>query len=68
MDADHPKIGVKLACRSTGKGWEIALKGDLAGILSLASGTEKPAAGDRDGLSQVSLVAGAGFEPATFRL
>jgi site-specific DNA recombinase len=46
---------------------EIELFGALAGILALASGGKKPAAADRDGL-QATLVAGAGFEPATFRL
>jgi hypothetical protein len=33
------------------------LRGDLAGILALASGSKKPATGGRDGL-QVTLVAG----------
>ncbi len=46
---------------------QIELTGDLAGILALTAGSKKPAAGGRDGL-QVTLVAGAGFEPATFRL
>ncbi len=45
----------------------IDLKGELAGILALASDTKKPA-DHRDGLEQIKLVAGAGFEPATFRL
>ena len=47
----------------------IDLQGDLAAILALSSGdTQKPATVSRDGLEQVKLVAGAGFEPATFRL
>ncbi len=51
----------------------IVLRGDLAAMLSFA-GNKKPgtpcgAAGLSDGLlSQESLVAGAGFEPAAFRL
>ena len=46
---------------------EIELFGALAGILALAADGKKPAAAERDGL-QITLVAGAGFEPATFRL
>jgi site-specific DNA recombinase len=46
---------------------EIELVGDLAGILALSTGTKQPTAGDRGGL-QVTLVAGVGFEPTTFRL
>ena len=46
----------------------IDLHGDLAGILSLASDGKKPAAVSRDGLAQIKLVAGVGFEPTTFRL
>ena len=50
----------------------IDLEGDLAGILSVASGVGKSAL--TGGLSEFNpdeceaLVAGAGFEPATFRL
>ncbi len=44
------------------------MTGDLAGLLAFVAGVTKPAAGDGDGLSQFELVAGAGFEPATFRL
>ena len=45
----------------------VNLRGDLAGILALAADTKKPP--QRDGLSEsVAMVAGAGFEPATFRL
>jgi site-specific DNA recombinase len=46
---------------------EIELLGDLAGILALSAGDKKPVTEDRDGL-QVTLVAGPGFEPGTFRL
>ena len=46
---------------------EIELQGDLAGILALASDSKKPASGEA-GLVQVTLVAGTGFEPVTFRL
>jgi hypothetical protein len=46
---------------------EIELRGDLAGILALGANGKKPATGRRDGL-QVTLVAGIGFEPMTFRL
>ncbi len=46
----------------------IDLYGHLAGILNLASGKRKPAPDDRDGLRQIMLVAGIGFEPMTFRL
>ena len=46
----------------------IDLKGELAGILSLAAGKKKPDAQLRIGLEQIKMVAGAGFEPATFRL
>jgi site-specific DNA recombinase len=45
---------------------EVELAGDLAGILALTSGGKKPVS-ERDGL-QVTLVAGVGFEPTTFRL
>jgi site-specific DNA recombinase len=48
--------------------YDILLRGDLAGILTLAINSKKPATLSRDGLSQVALVAGVGFEPTTFRL
>ncbi|TPE43122.1 recombinase zinc beta ribbon domain-containing protein [Amaricoccus solimangrovi] len=54
--------------RSGAEGYEILLRGDLAGILTLASDTKKPGAVSGTGLSQLALVAGAGFEPAAFRL
>ena len=51
----------------------IALRGDLAAILAFASNKKKPgllseAGLSGDLLSPVSLVAGTGFEPVTFRL
>ncbi|WP_216333496.1 recombinase family protein [Rhizobium sp. X9] len=45
---------------------EIDVRGDLAGILTLSAQSKNPAAGAA-GL-QVKMVAGAGFEPAAFRL
>jgi site-specific DNA recombinase len=48
---------------------EITLNGNLVEMLRLAhADKQKPVLGDEDGLKQVKLVAGAGFEPATFRL
>ncbi len=46
---------------------EIELVGDLAAILALSADSKKPVTDSRDGL-QVTLVAGIGFEPMTFRL
>jgi site-specific DNA recombinase len=51
----------------------IALRGDLAAILTFASNKKRPdllskAGLSGDFLSPVSLVAGTGFEPVTFRL
>ncbi|MFD0986227.1 recombinase family protein [Methyloligella solikamskensis] len=46
----------------------IDLHGDLAGILSLAAETKKPPRKGGDFRESTKLVAGAGFEPATFRL
>ena len=57
-----------------GEGLSIVLRGDLGAMLSFASNSKKPSsvgeAGlfDGDFVSQVSLVAGIGFEPMTFRL
>jgi site-specific DNA recombinase len=46
---------------------KITLKGDLAGMLSAARDSKRsPGTGDL--LVQIKLVAGAGFEPATFGL
>ena len=46
----------------------IDLQGHIAHILTLASESRKPAALSDGFVQQVKLVAGAGFEPATFRL
>ncbi len=46
---------------------DLWLEGDLAGILTLAAGKKTPAHPE-DERVLTSLVAGAGFEPATFRL
>ena len=45
---------------------QIEIAGDLAGILALGDKRKRPARGA--GGSQVTLVAGTGFEPVTFRL
>ena len=45
----------------------IVLKGNLAGMLRLAQENKRPSEID-DLLDQVQVVAGAGFEPATFGL
>ncbi|WP_353736534.1 recombinase family protein [Filomicrobium sp.] len=45
---------------------EIDVQGDLAGILTISTQSKNPAAGATG--SQVKMVAGAGFEPTTFRL
>jgi hypothetical protein len=45
----------------------VEIRGELAGILALAD-SKKPAADIRDGLEQIKMVAGVGFEPTTFRL
>ena len=46
---------------------KITLKGDLAGMLSAARDSKRsPDTGDL--MVQIKLVAGAGFEPATFGL
>ena len=46
----------------------VDLYGEMATIMQFASIKEKPAAEVRDGLAQLKLVAGVGFEPTTFRL
>ncbi len=50
------------------KGLVIDLHGALAGILSLCSESKKAPAVSSEGQVQVSMVAGRGFEPLTFRL
>lgn len=49
-------------------GLAVDLHGDLAGILGMARNGGKPLDEKDDLVQQVKLVAGAGFEPATFRL
>ncbi len=46
----------------------IDLHGNLAGILNIAAKTKKPPQKGGDFLKSTKLVAGAGFEPAAFRL
>ena len=46
----------------------VQLVGRLAGILSLATGAAEPLSEDAPPVRVAKLVAGAGFEPATFRL
>ena len=50
-----------------GEQLKITLKGDLAGLLGAARDSKRsPETGDLE--FQIELVAGAGFEPATFGL
>ncbi len=46
----------------------IDVHGDLAGILQIATETDKPLKDSDSSIQQVKMVAGAGFEPATFGL
>ncbi|MDP6951228.1 MAG: recombinase family protein [Alphaproteobacteria bacterium] len=46
----------------------IRLSGDLGGILALSTKNERPSQLTPEDLLQFEVVAGAGFEPATFRL
>ena len=46
----------------------IDLEGALAGVLALAINGKKPLTGSGSSDAVITLVAGAGFEPATFRL
>ena len=64
------KLIDKIVLTPQPQGYSIDLHGDLAGILTLASGkNNKTACADlAEAVSQVSLVAGTGFEPVTFRL
>ncbi len=50
------------------KGYLIDIEGELAGILSLCTASKNAANVSESGIQQIKLVAGAGFEPATFRL
>ncbi len=68
--SDRPII---LTPDDSGKDLSIVLRGDLAWIRAVATGQkQKPGAfgdaGFSELASQVSLVAGTGFEPVTFRL
>jgi site-specific DNA recombinase len=61
---------VVLTPRADGSGLELTLVGDLAALLSVCaeiSGNKKPSAAE-PAEGQLSVVAGAGFEPAAFRL
>ena len=56
-----------IVLESDGDQLKITLKGDLAGMLSAARDSKRsPDTGDL--MVQIKLVAGAGFEPATFGL
>ena len=61
-----------VAVRKLDEGLEIDLTGDLAAMVNMASGQHKTASEEAaslgSDLSSVKVVAGAGFEPATFRL
>jgi excisionase family DNA binding protein len=46
----------------------IDLEGALAGVLALAMNGKTPLTGSGSSDAVIALVAGAGFEPATFRL
>ena len=50
------------------KGLTITLEGQIAGILAMAANTKGTLAANDACLRVTKLVAGAGFEPATFRL
>jgi site-specific DNA recombinase len=56
----------------TPEGNELAvlLRGELAAMLELCGGdeTQKPPADCSEGVLQIKVVAGVGFEPTTFRL
>ena len=47
---------------------EVKVRGELAAILAIAEGRQKPGSTDRDSAKQIKMVAGVGFEPTTFRL
>jgi hypothetical protein len=55
---------------TTADGYAVDVQGDLAGMLAVASDTKAKTtnAGVAEAVLQVSLVAGVGFEPTTFRL
>ena len=60
-----------IALEPNGDELAIRLKGDLGGILALSAEPKKskrPSRLSPEDLEQFEVVAGAGFEPATFRL
>ncbi|MDP6312630.1 MAG: hypothetical protein QF781_10870, partial [Phycisphaerales bacterium] len=60
-----------IALEPNGDELAIRLKGDLGGILALSAEPKKskrPSRLSPEDLKQFEVVAGAGFEPATFRL
>ena len=61
--------GVDLTPRAGGAGLDAVLRGDLAHILALCGGLKTANAPDLAVTGrQLSMVAGTGFEPVTFRL
>ncbi len=76
LESEESRAGAREAIRALieaillepdGKRLKITLKGDLAGMLSAARDSNRsPESGDL--MVQIKLVAGAGFEPATFGL
>ena len=76
LESEESRSGARQAIRALieaillepdGDQLKITLKGDLAGMLSAARDSKRsPDTGDL--LVQIKLVAGAGFEPATFGL
>ena len=76
LESEETRTGARDAIRALieaimlepdGDQLKITLKGDLAGMLSAARDTKRsPDTGDL--MVQIKLVAGAGFEPATFGL
>ena len=76
LESEESRTGARQAIRALieaillepdGDQLKITLKGDLAGMLSAARDSKRsPDTGDL--MVQIKLVAGAGFEPATFGL
>src|SRR5215207_9017957 len=76
LESEESRTGAREAIRALieaillepdGDRLNITLKGDLAGMLSAARDSKR-SPDTRDLLVQIKLVAGAGFEPATFGL
>ncbi len=57
-----------LTPRAAGRRLDVVPYGMLANILAVCAEANKPAHAHAISKSQLSVVAGAGFEPATFRL